>query len=300
VLEVLGAAVLTGTAGTVASFAPAAAGPVAIAAARLVIGGSGLIVVAPLLGGRRDRVARLLRTPTGAIAGLMAAVYQLAFFAGVAFTGVALGTLVAIGSGPLFVGLFAWVTLHERPTRAWWASTCICIGGLVLLTLDGTAQPEVQVGGLVFALAAGAGYAAYTVAARRLIGQGAHPSEVMAAAMGLGAILLLPVLLLAGAAWIATPDGLIVALWLGLVATTVAYVLFGRGLRVLPAGPVATLLLAEPLVATFLGVGLLGETLGPAGWLGAALVAAGLCLQGLAASRARPTEEPPIIEPLPV
>jgi DME family drug/metabolite transporter len=199
-----------------------------------------------------------------------------------------------------FVGLFSWIVLRERPTPAWWTSTAICIAGLILLTLDGSAQPDVQVGGLVFSLAAGAGYAAYTVAARRLIQGGVHPSDAMAAAMGLGAILLLPVLIVAGAAWLASVDGLVVALWLGLVSTTAAYVLFGRGLRVLPAGPVATLLLAEPLVATLLGVGLLGETLGPAGWAGAALVAAGLGLQGMAASRTRTGEDPAVIEAVPV
>jgi DME family drug/metabolite transporter len=77
------------------------------------------------------------------------------------------------------------------------------------------------------------------------------------------------------------------ALWLGLATTTVAYVLFGRGLRHLPAGPVTTLVLAEPVVATVLGVVVLGETLTVLGWIGAALVLAGLVLQGVVASRGR-------------
>jgi drug/metabolite transporter (DMT)-like permease len=38
---------------------------------------------------------------------------------------------------------------------------------------------------------------------------------------------------------------------------------------------------STPLVATLLGVFVLGEHLGPAGWAGAALVAVGLGLQGL-------------------
>ena len=63
--------------------------------------------------------------------------------------------------------------------------------------------------------------------------------------------------------------------------TALAYVLFGRGLNQLPAGPAATLVLAEPLVATALGVGFLGERLGILGWVGAALVVLGLVLQGV-------------------
>jgi DME family drug/metabolite transporter len=156
----------------------------------------------------------------------------------------------------------------------------------------------VDVGGLVFALISSSGYALYTVAAKHLLNVGHVPADVMASAFGLGGVLLLPVLLLSEPAWIATPSGLAVALWLGLATTTVAYVLFGRGLRHLPAGPVATLVLAEPLVATLLGVGLLGERLGAVGWLGAALVAAGLLVQGLTSVRGEGTgvEEPNVVE----
>ena len=68
----------------------------------------------------------------------------------------------------------------------------------------------------------------------------------------------------------------------------VAYVLFGRGLRVLPAGPVATLFLAEPLVATILGVVVLGETLAPAAIAGALLVVIGLVAQARVSSVTTP------------
>lgn len=298
VLEVLGAAVLFGTTGTAASLAPAGAGTAAVGAARLVIGGLGLVAVLPLLGGRRDRVVGLWRSPLGLAAGLLTAVYQLAFFAGVSLAGVALGTLVTIGSGPILVGLLSWATLGERPTTAWWTSTAICLAGLAMLTLDGSGQPGVAVAGLAFSLAAGASYAGYTVAAKRLMLRGARSSEAMAAAFGLGAVVALPVLLVAGSGWLLTGQGLAVGLWLGLAATTLAYVLFGRGLRLLPAGPVATLVLAEPLVATLLGVGLLGESLGLLGWLGAALVAAGLALQGLTSIRSG-GEAPSIVDAAP-
>jgi DME family drug/metabolite transporter len=113
----------------------------------------------------------------------------------------------------------------------------------------------------------------------------ARSSEVMASAFGLGGLLLLPVLALQPVAWLTTPGGVALAGYLGLVTTALAYVLFGRGLAVLPAGPVTTLVLAEPLVATALGVGLLDERLGIAGVAGAALVLAGLVLQALAAGR---------------
>jgi DME family drug/metabolite transporter len=74
-------------------------------------------------------------------------------------------------------------------------------------------------------------------------------------------------------------------LYLGTVPTAVAYVLFARGLRHLPAGEVATLTLAEPLTATALGAIVLGERPGAVALAGVALVLAGLAV--LAAPRRR-------------
>ena len=143
---------------------------------------------------------------------------------------------------------------------------------------EGTAPPNPATG-LALALAAGAAYAGYTVAAKHLLDAGHRAPDVMAAAFGLGGMLLLPLLATQPLGWVATPSGLALALYLGLATTTLAYLLFGRGLRVLPAGPVTTLVLAEPLVATALGVGLLGERLPPSGVAGVALLVAGLALQ---------------------
>lgn len=296
VLQVLAAALLFGTTGTSASFAPVGASPVAIGAARLAIGGLALLAVVPRLGGSRSAVLRLWGTRWGLVGGLSTALYQLVFFAGVARAGVALATLVTIGSGPVLVGLLSWLLLGERPGRAWWLATTLCVSGLAGLTFDGAERPGVDLGGLVLALGAGLGYASYTVAGKQLINRGARSTEAMAAEFGLGGLLLIPVLVATGADWLGTGAGLAVALWLGLGTITVGYVLFGNGLRVLPAGPVATLVLAEPLVATLLSVLILGERPGLVGWAGAALVAAGLGLQGVTSVRAGDPGEPNVVE----
>lgn len=287
VLEVLGAAVLFGTTGTSQALGPSGTTPVGVGAARLVIGGAGLLAALPWVGGDRRAALRLMRTRWGLLAGVMTAAYQLCFFAGVSRAGVALGTLVTIGSGPLFTAVLSWLLLRERPGRGFVPATVLAVAGLVLLTLDGAERPGVDLGGLVLSLLSGLGYAFYTVAAKRMISGGAHSSDVMGASFGLGGLLLVPVLLTQPLSWLTTPSGLVMALWLGLATTTVAYLLFGRGLRHLPAGPVTTLVLAEPLVATLLGVAVLGERLGPLGWVGCVLVVAGLAVQGLASSRVR-------------
>jgi DME family drug/metabolite transporter len=287
VLSVLAAATLFGTTGTAQALGPSGTTPLGVGAARIAIGGAGLLAVLPRLGGRRADALGLWRTRWGIAAGATTALYQVCFFAGVSRAGVALGTLVTIGSGPVFTGLLSWLLLRERPRLSWVVATAICVVGLALLVGSGASQPSVDPIGLVLALASGLGYAVYTVAAKRLMTDGHRSDEVMAGAFSLGGLLLVPVLLTQPMAWLVTPSGIALALWLGLVTTTAAYVLFGRGLRHLPAGPVTTLVLAEPVVATVLGVVVLGETLTPLGWLGAALVLAGLVLQGVVASRGR-------------
>jgi DME family drug/metabolite transporter len=75
----------------------------------------------------------------------------------------------------------------------------------------------------------------------------------MAWAFGIGAVVLLPVLVASAGAWLASPGGLALVLYLGALPTALAYVLFARGLQRLGAGETATLTLAEPLTAAALG-----------------------------------------------
>lgn len=285
VVDVLIAAACFGTTGTSQALAPAGATSLSVGSIRLIIGATGLFAVLPRSGGSVRESLRIWRLPLGALAGLCTALYQVFFFIGVARAGVALGALVTIGSGPILAGLLAWIFLGDRPTRIWMLATAVGVAGLALLSIDGASNPQVDLSGLVFALASSLAYASYTVIGKHLMNQGRHSGEVMAGTFGLGALILVPVFLLTPMGWLASWTGIGVALYLGLVATTFAYVMFGRGLSVLGAGPVATLVLGEPVVATILGVLFLGERLGMAGWVGWLLVLAGLALQGLASAR---------------
>jgi drug/metabolite transporter, DME family len=84
------------------------------------------------------------------------------------------------------------------------------------------------------------------------------------------------VLIASGPGWLLKPDGVALALFLGLVPTAAAYVLFARGLRRLTASETATLTLAEPLTAGVLGAVVLSEPLTAGSATGAGLVLAGL------------------------
>jgi DME family drug/metabolite transporter len=284
VVAVLLAATLFGTTGTAQALGPATTTPLGVGAARLAVGGLALLAVLPAVGARWSGVLALWRTPAGVVAGLCTALYQVAFFAGVERAGVAVGTLTAIGSGPVLAGLLARWLLGERPGRPWLVATGVCLAGLALLVLGGGTTGRADGTGVLLALLAGLAYAAYTVLAKQQLDAGHDPSVVMAGAFGLGGLVLLPVLATQPLGWLAQPAGVALALYLGLATVTLAYGLFVRGLAVLPAGPVTTLVLAEPVVATVLGTVLLGERLSPVAGAGAGLILVGLVVQGRGAS----------------
>jgi DME family drug/metabolite transporter len=271
---ILAAAVLWGTTGTAQALAPPAAQPVGVGAIRLAIGGLALLALA--IG--RGRLRSQTPWPLGVtlLAAACMAAYQLCFFAALAVTGVAVGTVVAIGSAPVLAGALGWLFYREKPGRRWAFATALAILGCALLVLPG-GQLTLRVWGISLALGAGICYALYALLAKRLL-EGRAPEAVMAVVFCLGAILLSPALLLVDLHWLGEWRGLAVALHLGIIATAVSYTLFARGLKVVPTATAVTLSLAEPLTAGLLGVFLLGESLALPSWMGVGLMFTGLAL----------------------
>jgi DME family drug/metabolite transporter len=284
---VLLSAVCFGTTGTAQALGPDAP-PAAVGSARIIVGAALLALAAWRLAPRSNAPWPLRPVLAGAVG---VAAYQLTFFAAVDDTGVAVGTVVALGSGPVFAGLLGLAVHGERLTGRWAAATALAVAGVAVLVAAGAAA-HVRPAGIALALGAGLSYATYTVAAKGLLATPA-PEAVMARLFGFGALLLAPALPIAGGGWLGSPGGIALALYLGLVPTALAYVLFARGLRHLPAGEVATLTLAEPLTATALGAIVLGERPGAGALVGVVLVLAGLAV--LATSPRRSARPAPVL-----
>jgi DME family drug/metabolite transporter len=271
---VLAAAVLWGTTGTAQAFAPQGAQPAVVGTVRLIIGSFALLILAAARG-KLSHQNRWSVIPTFLAAGSMAA-YQLCFFNGVARTGVAVGTVVAIGSAPIFAGFLSFLINKEYPQPKWITATLLTVMGCSLLLLPG-GNVIFNPLGVGLALGAGAAYAMFTVISKRLLKE--HPSEaVMAITFCLGAALLSPLLFTADLNWLTQPRGLAVALHLGFIATGAAYALFAQGLITVPAASAVTLSLAEPLTAGTLGIIVLGERLTLLGIVGIGLILSGLTL----------------------
>jgi DME family drug/metabolite transporter len=280
---VLAAAVLWGTTGTAQAFAPTGAQPMVVGAVRLAVGGAALLALAAARGVLRDG-KRWPPLATALAAGSMAA-YQLCFFAGVAKTGVAVGTIVAIGSAPILAGVLGFLVRWERPGRRWVVATVLAVLGCSMLIIA-SGGVSVDALGVVLALGAGVAYATYAVAGKGLLEE-RSPDAVMAVVFCLGAVFLSPLLFITDLSWLRQPRGLAVALHLGLVATAAAYVLFARGLSAVPVATAVTLSLAEPLTAGTLGVVLLGERLTTSAMLGIGLLFSGLALLSIGTQAAQ-------------
>lgn len=289
-VQLLFAAILFGTTGTAQALLADGRSPLAIGAGRIVVGGIALAVLAVVAGGWRPGGSnRSVSWPLGwvLLAGGGVALYQLAFFSALTMTGVAVGTVVAIGSGPIVAGLIEWRLEGRSPGGRWVVATALAMTGVVGLTLASGADATISAPGLALALLAGTGYAIYAIVARRLIAGGRPPVGVMGATFGTAAILLAPVLALSGGETLVTDARpALLVLYLGLLPTAVAYVLFARGLRHVQAAEATTIVLAEPVTATLLGILILGERVQGLALAGAVLVLAGLLV--LAIPRVRP------------
>jgi DME family drug/metabolite transporter len=293
-VAVLAGATAWGSTGTAAHFAPAGASSASVGAARIALGGLLLLAIAVRTEADRRAVRSLLSgSPRSRAALVLAAAavsgYQVCFFTSVRMTGVAIGTVVAIGSAPVFTGALSRITGGPPLDRRWMLATPAAVAGCTVLVTGGQAAGA-NSGGVLLALGAGLCYAIYAVAAARLISAGRPETAVMGLLFGGAAVLLAPVLATSSPGWLLTGRGIGVTVYLGVVTTVIAYLLYGRGLRTVQAPVAVTLGLAEPVVAAILGLVVLGERLTATAVAGLVLV--GLALAALAVG-GRPVSPPP-------
>ena len=274
---VLVAAMLWGTTGTAQSLAPPQLSSYWVGALRLAVAAL-FFWPALLLTYRRALAAasphRLPWRGVGLAAVCMCS-YNLAFFAGVRACGVAVGTALALGSGPVWAGLLQSIISKALPTRAWWFGTGVAVAGVVLMATGGGLASSVSTAGVLLCLLAGLSYATYALVNQRMV-MGASPATVTTLVFTLAALLAVPgALSLAGPPQLQARDAAVV-LWLGVVSTGIAYLLFSYALQHVSAATGVVLALAEPVTAFVLAIAVVGENPGTLGVVGLGAVLAGL------------------------
>ncbi|MER6001058.1 DMT family transporter [Nonomuraea angiospora] len=201
------------------------------------------------------------------------AVYQTAYFAAIAHSGVAIATVVTMGATPVFTALGSRFLLREPLGRVALTALATALVGLVLLTGETALQARTSsIAGIGLALLSAAGYAGVTILSRRHGGD--DPQGVAIGGFVVGAACLAPFALVEGVVPNVSLPSVALLLYLGAVPTALAYGLFFRALTALRATTVSIITLGEAVGAAVLGVLLFGERLTPLAWLGCVLLLA--------------------------
>jgi len=279
---VLVGAILWGTTGTAQTFMPQTIHPLAVGASRLAVGGFSLLVILLIM---RKIDFRNWPWKSTLYAAISMAIFQYLFFSSVRLTGVAIGTVVTIGSAPVFSGVIEWLLVKRRPTRVWIMATALAIIGCALLFLnkDGIV---VNPGGIAMSLGAGLLFAFYTLVNKDVL-EKVEPVPAVAVIFSMSAIMLLPFLFLFETEGLMTGRGVSVVVYLGIVTTSVAYILFSAGLKRIPSSSAVTLSLAEPLTAALLSVIVVGERLSGTSWIGITLLLGGILVLTLSGRKVK-------------
>ncbi|MFC8190399.1 DMT family transporter [Cellulomonas sp. NPDC057328] len=265
--------------------------PGAAIVVRLTLGA--LLLAGPALWALRGRWS-VLRADAGTVVGLgvmgVAGAATLYFLA-VDRLPVAVALLVEF-TGPLLLVLWGWVRSRRAPSRTTLVGAALAMGGLVLV-LDVTGAVTLDPLGLLFALGAAVGNAAYFALTARPIAL--PPVTLAGAAMAVGAATV-GLLALVGVLPVAAPDVRVDVLgatvhWavplavVGVLPTAVAYGVSAASVRLLGERVASFLGLSEVLFAVLLAWVLLSEAPSGVQLVGAALVVAGVAVVRRGADR---------------
>ncbi|MGN2242265.1 EamA family transporter [Frateuria sp. GZRR33] len=196
-----------------------------------------------------------------------------------------LGIAVALEfTGPLALALFA----SRRPLDFVWIALVIA-GLALLLPLRAQAQALDPVG-VMYALAAGVGWALYIVLGKKV--GASHGGDAVTLGISIGALLVIPFGVAHAGDALLSPSLLPYALGVALLSSALPYSLEMVTLTRLPARTFSTLLSLEPAIAAMAGAALLDQQLTPMQW--AAILAIIVAAAGTAATVQPAAEAEPL------
>lgn len=267
--------------------------PFTLLTLRIVLG---LIVLYPL-----DRASGQDRPDNGTKARLLGVgAVGIGFSLGAQFVGTDLSTAVngalVTSASPAFVALFAVILLRETLTLPRLSAIVLASIGVVVILNPAAADfgSDTFVGDVILAVAAFT-WGLYSVLVRRVTTRNSLPTLTVTVYALLGGLLLsIPASVLElSQEPIGQVDAAVVlaVLYLGLVSTAFALLLWNRAFALVPATLASLFFFAQPLTGAFLAALLLGQEMTLALWIGGGLIAAAVLLSLLRAPADASTKE---------
>lgn len=184
-------------------------------------------------------------------------------------------TSLLIASEPLFIAVLAlWVDRAELPDRRRALGLVVGFVGVVLLFGGGVVADASTLPGAAMVLAASLCYAGGVLYLNKRLG-GVAPLGSAAVALGTAAVLLLVPAALSLPPRLPSPGALGSLAVLGLASTAAGFICFFSLIAAVGPSRAAVITYVSPLVATILGVVVLGERLTPAVLAGTVLILVG-------------------------
>ena len=274
ILAVILASLLWGTTGTAATFAPALS-PLFIGSFAMGMGGilqCGLATVKIV----HDRALLAVHCRFLIVGALAVAIYPLAFYSSMRLSGVIIGTVVSIGSAPILSAIIEYFSRDFQLNKQWAMGALLGIIGMVMLAFSDNASTTIQYThvnlGILLGLVAGLTYALYSWSARQLMLKGVNTKAAMGATFGCGGLLLIPVMLITGSAFVTSWNNMAVGFYMALIPMFLGYRCYGFGLSKISASMATTITLLEPVIAAILAMLIVGECLSLIGWIGMLLI----------------------------
>ncbi len=281
-LAVLAAAFIWGTTGTAAAYAPNLS-PLAIGAFAMGFGGLLQAIIAQKF--LQSSWQSILKQPYLLLFAVLSVVfYPLAFYSSMHYAGITIGTVISIGTAPIFSALLERLFNQQKLSKRWMISVSLGILGIVLLSFSENTPAAIQNStqnlalGIFLGLIAGLTYSLYSWAAKQFIQQGVSAKAAMGTIFGLAALILIPSLFWTADNLFDETRNIYVVTYMAIIPMFIGYLLFGYGLKTISASHAITLTLFEPVVAAVFAMMLMHEKISLIGWLGIILIFACLII----------------------
>jgi drug/metabolite transporter (DMT)-like permease len=262
--------------------------PAPMAAGRLLVGALALLAALAIRGGTRPRGRAL--TLTIGYGALWFALYTVLVNAAEQHLDAGT-TALLVNIAPIVVAVLAGAFLGEGFPPLLLVGIAVSFAGVAIIAFAGSGHRDTV--GVLLAVAAALLYA-ISVVAQKLVLRTVDPLSATAIGAAVGAIVMLPWLprlvdQLGHARW-EVSAGIV---YLGLIPTALAFLLWAYALGNLPAGVTISAGYAVPTLSVLMSWALLGEAPGPVALIGGALSLAGVAIARLRPATPRPATTPP-------